>query len=147
MRRLHAQWDALRALYATTMSQGLDMLVSLQAASLLRAFGVNLTPPQSTALKSCILQLLRKPKNRTHAELPREPTKSALSGSAPRCLGDQLNAADARTAATASLPEHRTPHEKRHRRAEPAEATARENARETRPCSAPSARAASSRST
>ena len=44
-------------------------------------------------------------------------------------LGDQLNAADARTdgVGAASLPEPLDSREKRHRRAEPAEGTTREN--------------------
>ena len=77
-RRLHSQSDALRGYTRPEKPVVLDASV-LQAASLPpRIFGVNLTPPQSTALKSCVLELLRKPKNRTPAELPREPTKSAL---------------------------------------------------------------------
>ena len=34
MRRLHVQWDALRVLYATTLSQGLHASVLLDASLL-----------------------------------------------------------------------------------------------------------------
>ena len=127
-RRLHSKSDALRSGLRPWGTRGLVASVLLDA-SLLRAFGVNLTFPQPTASKSWLLQLLRKPKNRTHAELPREPYKKRSLRLLPRCLGDQLNAADARTdgVGAASLPEPLDSCEKRHRRAEPAEGTTREN--------------------
>ena len=81
--------------------------------------------------------------------------KKALSLAAPRCLGDQLNAADARTAAEqhrcrSTGPRARTPPTRRaggghHPRKRVRNAA--DGPTKTQPCSAPSAPAANSRST
>ncbi len=108
-------------------TRGLLASVLLDASLLHRALGVNLTIPQPTGLKSCVLELLRKPKNRTPAALPREPTKKAQASCTLGAWEIKKRRRRADGSASPPLPEPPDPRGKRHRRAEPAEGTTREN--------------------